>query len=78
MEISNTIITITISLLVILTPFGIIVGIILAIAGWNVPDKAKRLRKMIIALCVTLLPIVLLFVTLSLWGLMRIITNTFK
>jgi hypothetical protein len=72
----NVIIQIAISILVILTPVGIIAGIIVLVTGKGKETKKKRLHT-IWGIIAIIAPIVLLFVILSIWGLVRIYTGTF-
>ena len=72
----NTLIQIIIAFLVILVPFGFVGGIIIA-SQLSQPQHIKRKKAMTIwAITLSVLPIVLLLIILSLWGLVRIMTNT--
>lgn len=71
----GVIIEVIIAILVILTPIGIIGGIVLlATNSDNNPNKKRQKTWGIITI---LAPFILLFIILSLWGLVRILSNTF-
>jgi len=76
MDLFNTIVTVFISFLVITTPIWIIAGIVLIVVSGEREDlkKKKKFKWWGIICCV--LPFVLLFFTLSIWGLIRIVTGT--
>ena len=76
-DILNVLIEIAIAGLVIITPIGIVGGIILA-TQISKPQNAKRKNALTGWMIVSFVaPIVLLFVTLSIWGFFRIFTNTY-
>jgi hypothetical protein len=74
-NIGNVIIEIIIALLVLLTPIGIVAGIIVIVTGNRKEPKKKHLHT-VLGIVAIVAPIVLLFVILSIWGLVRILTNT--
>ena len=77
MNILNTIVEIILALNVILVPLGFIGGIVLAIFMAQEKTDAIKKRKLMWWMIYCLVgPTVLLFVTLSIWGLISIITHT--
>jgi hypothetical protein len=77
METATTIVQILIALLIIATILGVITGIVFAIFAITDNDKKSRRKKLWIMGSVILGPIVGLFLLLSLWGFLRILTGTF-
>ena len=76
MAIFDTIVSLLISLFVIVTPIGIIFGVILLVLASNAQDTTKKKHLKIGAVCCIAGPIVLLFLLLSGWGLAHILTGT--
>lgn len=76
MAIFDTIVSLLISLFVIVTPIGIIVGVILLILASSAQDTTKKKRLKTGAVWCIAGPIVLLFLLLSGWGLAHILTGT--
>ena len=76
MAILDTLISLLISFLVIVTPVGIIVGVVLLVLRSNAPDEVKKKRLKTGAIWCIVGPIVLLFLALSGWGLVHILTGT--
>ena len=78
MLILNVIIEIFIALCVLLIPVGIVLGIIFAVKAVGEKDSAHKVRNFWIMGMSFVLPFVLMFVLLSVWGLVGILTNTYK
>jgi len=78
MNILNTLIQIVIALLVIITPVGIILGIVFAIKASDEEDKKKKRETIWWMVISFVAPILLLFITLSIWGLVNILTRTLE
>jgi len=78
LDILNALIQVLIALLVILIPVGVVVGAILAVKMSNEQDKSKKKNIMWWMITSFVGPVVLLFVMLSAWGLIGILTNTFE
>ena len=72
MAIFSTLVSLFISILVILTPIFIIVGIVIFIFSHSEKDevKKKKLKKLATMCCI--LPLIILFVVLSIWGLINV------
>ena len=78
MVIFNTSIIVMISFLVIITPIGVISSVILAIIASNEQNLVKKKKVNKWAMYSVAWPFVLLFLTLSLWGFVRILANTIQ
>jgi hypothetical protein len=61
-----------------LIPVGIILGIIFLVKAVGDKDSAHKVRNFWIMGMSFALPFVLMFVLLSVWGLVGILTNTYK
>ena len=77
-HIISTITVIIVSALVILFPFGLAVGLVFIIKAVYERDNKIKTRDIWIAISSFVGPIVLLFVAISLWGLISIITNSIQ
>jgi hypothetical protein len=77
-EILNTSVRLFIALDTILIPFGIIAGIVFLIVAAYEKDAAKKKLMKKIGIWGLVLPILLMLVVLSLWGLVSIGSNTLK
>ncbi|MEI8249120.1 MAG: hypothetical protein WCG07_01340 [Candidatus Taylorbacteria bacterium] len=76
MAIFDTIVQILISILVILTIIGVLLGIVMLIVMFLEKDPIKRKKLRAVVIYSIFGPIVSLFVLLSVWGLIRILTHT--
>ncbi len=76
MAILDTIIQVVIALTMFLIPVGVILGIVLFVVAANQADpiKKKKIKKW--GVYSIILPPILLFVVLSLWGLVNIAAGT--
>jgi hypothetical protein len=77
MEIFRVIVGLLISLCVLLQIFGSLAGIVFAIKAATNKDKVERKKDLWIMAGCFLGPAALLFVILSIWGLVAIFTSTF-
>lgn len=73
----NVAIYLLVSILVILIPVGIILGIVLAVKASDEQDKSKKKKTIWFMITSFIAPIVLLAVVISAWGLVNILTATF-
>lgn len=76
MLIFDTIIQIAIALLVVSLPVWIILGVVLFVLAYNQPDLSKKKKLRIWATISIVLPFILLFAILSIWGLVQILGGT--
>lgn len=78
MNIANTIVEVIIALNVILIPFGVIAGIVLAIFMAEEKANLVKKRKLMWWMIYCFVgPIILLFVSLSIWGLVSIVNGSY-
>lgn len=76
MAIISTLVGILMALCVILLPVGLVVGIVLMVQSSAEQDPAKKKKKKRWGVTSILGPVVLMFVLLSLWGLMAVVKTT--
>ena len=76
MAILDILIQLLISFLIIITPVGVIVGVVLLVIASSAQDVIKKKRLKMGAVWCIVGPIVLLFLVLSGWGLVHIFTGT--
>lgn len=75
--IANTVIPFLVGLCVLAFLAGIIVAIVFAIKAADEQDKTKKKKTIWIIIGCVGGPIVLLFILISLWGLLNVLTQTF-
>jgi uncharacterized BrkB/YihY/UPF0761 family membrane protein len=76
MEILNILVPLLISFLFLIAPVAIVVGIVLAVKAKNQQDPSQKKSLKTWAIWLIAGPIVLIFLTLSLWGLVTILSGT--
>ena len=78
MQIFNILVQICITGCIFLIPIGIILGIVFLVKAIGDNDSHHKARNFWIMGISFVSPIVLLFILLSVWGLVSILTNTAK
>jgi len=76
MLILNTIIQLVIALLMFLIPVGVITGVVLLVMSANQQDPLKKKKVKKWGIYSIVLPPIILFVILSVWGLVNILGGT--
>jgi hypothetical protein len=74
----DQIVVILVALSVIVFPIGLVFGIVWAIKASSEEDKIKKTKNIWISVICILGQIIFLAVTISLWGLLAILTEVFS
>ena len=71
----DNIIVILVALCVIAIPFGIILGIVMAVKASSEQDKIKKNKSILFSVIFFIGPIIILVLSISLWGLFAILKS---